>query len=63
MNVLGSPLRLGRLLTLLACALIFACGACSSQKKTTRKVTVEGPEKKTEIKLETTEKERKDDKP
>ncbi len=44
----------------LACALACACAGCESQKKTTRKVSVEGPEKKTEIKLETTKKEKDD---
>jgi hypothetical protein len=36
------------------------CGVACQNKKT-RSVTFEGPKKKTEIKLETTEKEEKDD--
>jgi hypothetical protein len=46
---------------LVLAALMLHCAACQNQKKTTRKVTIEGPEKKTEVKLETTEKERDDD--
>ena len=41
-------------------AVALACAACESQKKTTRKMTIEGPEKKTEIKMETTKKEKDD---
>jgi len=41
------------------CAVAFVCVAGCQQKTKTRKVTFEGPEKKTEIKLETTEKDDK----
>jgi hypothetical protein len=44
------------LLTVLGAMFVCACFGCESQKKTSRKVTVEGPEKKTEVKVETTEK-------
>lgn len=37
-------------------AVAFACLGCQSENKKTRKVTIEGPNKKTEIKMETTEK-------
>ena len=46
---------------LMACAVALSSAGCQNQKKTTRKVTFEGPEKKTEIKLETTEKDKKDE--
>ncbi len=47
--------RLAAVVTLFV--MVFSLGACSEKKKS-RSVTIEGPNKKTEIKLETTEKDK-----
>jgi len=41
---------------LIALAMGLACVGCHSENKKTRKLSIEGPEKKTEVKIETTEK-------
>lgn len=48
-------LRFRSVMLFLMCALFTASLAC--QKEKTRKVTIEGPESKTEVKIKTTEKE------
>lgn len=40
----------------LAAMLITAAGCSSGERKSTRKISVEGPHKKTELKMETTRK-------
>lgn len=47
--------KLGGTLVALATALALLIGGCQSKEKK-RKITIEGPEKKTEIELKTTEK-------
>jgi hypothetical protein len=46
---------------LAACVLGIACFGCPREDKTTRTISVEGPDKKSEIKIETRTTEKDDD--